>query len=302
MSRIATITLDRIMSDGARRTQQALAVAQTQFATHSKAPDYASLGTDTVRNLSANSLAARQAAYVTSASQVSTTLLLYDANMEAIDASTMTLREQILTAIGTGNADGLQASIESSFHQYRAALNAAQAGSSMFGGSNSDGIPFTPATLADVAAIPVGNAFTDDDVQATAQISDGVNLAYSVSASSIGKGLYAAFQTLAQAGTITGTPTAAQKIALTAALGQIDSGMTSLRAVNAANGRNQAQVETLGARAADRGVLLSGIIGDMQDVDLGQVAIDITAQETLLKASYSVIAQMSSLSLLNYLS
>jgi flagellar hook-associated protein 3 FlgL len=54
-------------------------------------------------------------------------------------------------------------------------------------------------------------------------------------------------------------------------------------------------------RAGDRSTLLQGIIQDNEDADLGQVAIDLAQQKTMLQASYSVFAQLSGLSLSSYL-
>jgi len=95
--------------------------------------------------------------------------------------------------------------------------------------------------------------------------------------------------------------TAAQLGILSTAAGQIDTGLESLRTVNAENGRKQAQTETLSVRAGDRSTLLQGIIQDNEDADLGQVAIDLAQQKTMLQASYSVFAQLSGLSLSSYL-
>jgi flagellar hook-associated protein 3 FlgL len=47
--------------------------------------------------------------------------------------------------------------------------------------------------------------------------------------------------------------------------------------------------------------LLTGVIGSVEDADLGQVAIDISQRQTILQASYSVFAQLNSMSLANFL-
>jgi flagellar hook-associated protein 3 FlgL len=71
--------------------------------------------------------------------------------------------------------------------------------------------------------------------------------------------------------------------------------------VNAENGRKQSQVDMLETRAKDREVLLTDVIGQVEDADLGQVALDISQRQTILEASYSVFAQLSSLSLTRFL-
>jgi flagellar hook-associated protein 3 FlgL len=301
MTRVATIPLQRTMSDAISRSQERLAVTQQRLSTGKKAANFADLGTETVRNLSAHSLLARQDAQSTVSKRVGTTLSLYQGHLEGIEAATADLKDQILTALGTGKAAGLQEAINTAFDQFRSSLNGAEGGLPLFAGSQTDAPPFTPGTLADVAATPADAAFRDDSVRATARVADGVDVTYGISASSVGKDLYEAFRTLAQTGAIGETPSAAQIADLKTAMDQIETGLGSLRAVNAENGRKQAQVETLTTRGEERSLLLKGVIETNEDADLGQVAVDLAQQKTMLQASYSVFAQLSTLSLVSYL-
>ncbi|WP_448661397.1 flagellin [Sphingomonas sp. CJ20] len=301
MTRVATIPLQRTMSDAIQRSQEKLAITQTRLSTGKKAANFADLGTETIRNLSAHSLLARQDAQSTVSKRVGTTLSLYQGHLEGIESATTSLREQILTAVGNGKAAGLQEAIETAFSQFRSSLNSAEGGTPLFGGSQADKPPFGPDTLADVATTTADAAFTDDNVLASARVADGVDVTYGISASAVGKDLYAAFKTLAEAGTIGDTPTAAQMTALQKAVGQLNTGLGSLRAVNAENGRKQVQVETLTTRGEQRSLLLEGVIESNEDADLGQVAIDLAQQKAMLEASYSVFSQLSSLSLVKYL-
>lgn len=300
MTRVATIPLQQTMSNAIQRSQSKLAVAQQQLATGKKAPDFASLGTQAVRNLSAHSVVAREDAQSAVASQVGTTLSLYDSNISAIDTMGSDLRTSILSAIGTGDAPGLQEAIGAAFGQFRDALNASAGGVPLFGGSQTSA-PFTPSTLADAASTDPAQAFTNDDVKASARVGDHTDVQYGVTARDLGTDMLAAFRTLAQAGTIGTKPTAAQTDALKTALGQIDTALGGVRSINAENGRKQAQLETLGDRADQRSTLFKGIISTNEDADLGQVAIDLQQQKTVLEASYAMFGQISGLSLVGYL-
>ena len=301
MTRVATIPRQRSMSDAIQRSQEKLAVTQQRLATGKRAVNFADLGTETVRNLSAHTLLARQDAQSTVSKRVGTTLSLYQGHLEGIEESSMDLRQQILTAVGTGKAAGLQEAIETAFNQFRTSLNAAEGGTPLFGGAQTDSAPFAPATLADAATVDADAAFRDDGVRATARVADGIDVTYGITASAVGKDLYEVFRTLAQAGTIGEEPTAAQMDALKAAVGQLDTGLGSLRSVNAENGRKQTQVETLTTRGEERALLLNGVNESNEDADLGQVAIDLATQKAMLEASYSVFSQLSSLSLVNFI-
>jgi flagellar hook-associated protein 3 FlgL len=301
MTRVATIPLQRTMSAAIQRSQEKLALTQQQLSTGKKAADFADLGTETVRNLSAHSLLSRQDAQSTVAKRVGTTLSLYQGHLEGIEQAVGDLKTDILNAIGTGDVAGLQEAIETAFSQYRSSLNGSEGGGPLFAGSQTGGNPFGPDSLAAVATTSADDAFKDDGVRSTARVADGVDVTYGISASAVGKDLYAAFKTLAQAGTIGAKATDAQLDALKQAVGQLGTGISSLQAVNADNGRKQNQVETLTTRGEARSLLLESVIETNEDADLGQVAIDLAQQKTMLQASYSVFAQLSELSLVSYL-
>lgn len=301
MSRVATIPLQRTMADAIARSQEKLAVTQTRLSTGKKVNFFSDLGTETVRNLSAHTLLTRQDAHTAVAKRVGTTLSLYDSHLSGIEAAASDIREGMLTAIGTGQSSGLQAAIDAAFHQYRTSLNANEGGVPLFAGGQTDREPFRPAKLSDLVGLDAADAFADDGVVASARVSEGVDVRYGITARAAGDGLYAAFRALAEAGPIGEQPTDAQKTALAAIVGQVQDGITSLRAVSADNGRRQTQVETLATRGEQRALVLHGVIEANEDADLGQVAIDLAQQKTMLEASYSVFAQLTGLSLVQFI-
>lgn len=301
MNRVATIPLQRLMAGGMQHAQQLLATNQTQLATGKKAGDFASLGTDGIRNMSAHSLAARQQAYEGVATRLGTSLSLYDAHIGAIDTAASALRDQLLAVIGTGQATGLPNDLQSAFGQVKAALNASVDGVPLFGGAQTGGDPFKPEALADLAGAAVADAFANDDVRSVARLGDGVDVTFGITASQVGSVLLSAFKTLSEAGAIGAIPTPAQMAALTKAVGEIDTGLATVRAVGADNGRRQAQAETMATRAGERSALLARVISENEDADLGQIAIDIAQNKAVLQASYSVFSQLASLNLGDYL-
>lgn len=301
MTRVATVPLQQTLSSAIQRSQQSLATSQLQLATEKKVNDYAGLGLDAVRTLSARSMLATQETYKTNISRVSTTLSLYQANLEQIDGSMADLREELFSAVGTGNSPGLQEMIEDAFSGLRASLNAKEGGVPLFAGSQTSDTPFIPKTLQDTVGLDAADAFGNDGVRQSTRAGEGVDVAYGIGASDVAGKLIPAFRALAEAGPFGETLTDDQKAAITAALDLLDTGITGVRSVNASNGRKQAQVETLATRAEDRVDLLTSVIGSVEDADLGQVAIDITQRQTILQASYSVFSQLSSMSLVNFL-
>lgn len=299
--RIATIPFQQTLANGIQQAQSKLADTQLALNSGKKAQDLAGLGSLAVATLSARSLLSKQDAQGASAKQLGITLSLYDANISSIDDNGIDLHQQLLTALGTGQASGLQGTIEGAFSQFRSALNATDGSGALFGGSQTDAPPFKLQTLADAVGATPASAFGNDDVHASARVGDGVDVTYGVTASEIGGNLLSVFRTLAEAGPIGTTLTSAQSDALKTALTQLDAALPQLRNVNATNGERQKQVETLQTRAEDRANLLSDYVSSNEDADPGQLAIDLAQQKTILQASYSVFSQVSGLSLVNYL-
>ena len=301
MTRVATIPLQRTLSGALQRSQQNLATSQMQLTTGKKANDYSGLGLDAVRTLSARSMLAQQESYQSVGSRVGISLTLYNANLTQIDNSMSDLRTQLLTAVGTGNSPGLQDQVEQAFATLRGSLNATEAGIPLFAGAQIDGKPFVPEQLSDLIGLAPADAFANDKVLQSSRLGDGIDVEYGIVADEVATNLIPALRTLAEAGPFNERLTDAQKTAILQAIDELDVGLRDVRAINARNGQTQNQVESLEKRAEDRAILLTEVIGSVEDADLGKVALDISQRKTILEASYSVFSQLSGLSLVRFL-
>lgn len=85
------------------------------------------------------------------------------------------------------------------------------------------------------------------------------------------------------------------------ALKQLRSAITELKNAASANGYNQQHLTEVIDRHASTADLLTKRIGNIQDADTAQVSVNINALQTSLEATYSVISNRFSLSLVNYL-
>lgn len=292
--------MHRSLFDAIGRSQLRLAETQQQMATGKKAPDYASLGSEAVRTMSAHSLLERQKAHGAVAQRLESILALTDAHLGSAEAAASTLKQRLMEAIGTQRSAGLQGAIEEAFQAFRTAMNADEGGTPLFAGSQ-PGPPFAFSTLSSIAGLPTSAAFGNDQVKASARVADGLNVEYGVVASEVGTELFEAFRTLADAGPIGDVPTAAQQGALAQAVDRLSAGAERVLAVNAENGRKQAQVESLGVRADERSLILTRLIGKNEDADMAAVASELVQRQTTLEASYTVFSRLSRLSLVNFL-
>lgn len=300
MNRVATIPLQRTMSDAIQRAQQKLSVTQLQLASGKKAPTLAALGPEAVRNLSTRTLVATQEAHATVATRLSTTLSFYDANISSIDSAGQALQQSIIEAVGTNRGTGLKQAINDAFSQVRTALNASQGGLPLFGGAQTEA-PFRPATVEEALTTAPDAAFGSDEVRASARVSDNLDITYGVTAKELGGGMLQAFRTLASAGEIGAVPTEEQRALLNQAVDELRSALAGVRDINGEVGRKQQQVETLATRGEQRMLLLKDIISRNEDADLGQVAINLAQEKSTLQASYSVFGQLSGLNLASFI-
>lgn len=301
MTRVATFAMHQALFGAIGRSQGKLAAAQLHMATGKKATDFAALGPAAASTLSARSLLARQDAYKGVAERLGTTLALQDMHLSGVEEAVSSLRTKLLSTVGTGQSAGLQGAIEEAFGRFRTGLNADEAGRPLFAGSKIDAKAFAPSTLDEIAGMPAAAAFANDDVKASAKVEEGQDLTFGITASEIGSKLFTAFRTLAEAGAIGNTPTAAQRTAIESAAGQINDGLQELRAVWAENGRRQAQVEAATVRSDERGLILQELISRNEDANMAEVASTLTSQQAALEASYAVFARLSGLSLVNFL-
>jgi flagellar hook-associated protein 3 FlgL len=301
MTRVATLPFTNTLSTAMQRAQSKLADSNIQLDTQKKVQSYADLGADTSRVLSASSMLAQQQAQSKVANRVDTTLGFYDSSLGVIDDSVSSLKTKLLNAVGTGDSPDLDKAIQSAFEDFRNSLNTSEGGVPIFAGGQTDKQPFAPQTLSDMVGLDPDTAFTNDDVRTSARLGDNIDVQYGIGASDIGTGLVQAFSTLAGLGPFGDKLTDAQVDGLKTAMSQIDDGLSGLRSVNAKNGDTQNQVEALGKRADDRATLLTQVIGDAEDADMGQVAIDISSRTTILNASYAAFDKLNNLSLVNFL-
>lgn len=301
MTRVTNLLMNQAMSASIQRTQSQMLDTQQQATTGAKSQTYAGLGADTVRSISANGLLSRTEAYASVATRVGTTLSLYDTGLTQLDSTVSTLRQNVLFAIGQGDTSALQSSIEAAFDEFKMALNTSESGVRLFGGSQTNADPVKAGSLADLLTMTNADVLGGDDAVPSARLGDGVDVKYGTTAKAIGSDILDAFRTLAAAGPFGQKPTAAQSAALSAALSQLDNGIDAVRTANAENGRKQVQLDTLTQSAAARAVILKTAVGDAEDADMAQVAINLAQQKTALEASYSVFARLSDLSLVNFL-
>jgi len=301
MTRIATMTMQRQYQALLMQQQQKLADVTVQVSSQKKVNDYAGMGADTGRVISARSMLEQMEAQGRITGRVKSQLSFYQSRMSEIDTAMSALRTSITDALGTGNAPTMTSDAEATFAQFRAAINAADDGLPIFAGSNTEQKPLPLSTLADTVGVDANTIFTNDERRITGQVAPGQTMQYGIVATDFGKPFVEAFRTIAELGTLPARPTQAQLDELAKAKTFIEQGLEQLRSADALNGRNQVRVDDVVTRSKDREIVLRTAISDVEDANAAEVETELIARRNLLESSLSAYKIVNSISLVNFL-
>ena len=102
-------------------------------------------------------------------------------------------------------------------------------------------------------------------------------------------------------GPIDGQLTPVQRTFLESQLSVLDSAIDTLQLNVARNGNRQATVEEMIVQHQDEEAFLEIFISDIEDADLAEAITNLENDQVALQASYEITAQLSQLSLLNFI-
>ena len=102
-------------------------------------------------------------------------------------------------------------------------------------------------------------------------------------------------------GPIDGKLTATQKTFIQTQLNNLDSARQTILNSQVENGVRQNRLDSVLKQHATTSNVVTGVISDIEDVDMANAVTKLNGDQTALQASYKVMAQLSQLSLLNFL-
>lgn len=288
--------------------QQSEVVAEQQTGSGKVADDLEGYGTSAATLTATNSLNARVSAYLSNGTVISGKLSTQDQMLTSLSSAAQAASTAISTAIGTNDGTGLMSSLQSAFSQAEGALNAQYNGQYLFAGGQVDTQPLSATSMSDLAGLDsstISSVFQNDQNAPTNRLDDSTVATTGFLASDIGTPLMSAmadFATYVQNnGEPTGTLTTDQASELQGILGEFTSAVTSANATVAQNGNIQNQVNDVQTSLTNQQNTLQNVIGNLTDVNVAQVATNLTLAQTALQASAQVFSSLQSDSLLNLL-
>lgn len=307
MTRISTYTQTITAQSELMRTQAALAETQRQASSGLKANDLKGYGLDAGRLMSLRTIAARNDAAVDQMRQLTVRLDSQALALERFEGAAESVKAAIADALALNSGVELMSRLSNAFAQARDAANADVGGRYLFAGASSDSRPVIADTLEALAALPLtDDAFDHADFAEMVRLPDGSVIEAGPRARDFAAGLFDLLSTIRQfadgpGGPLDGPLTEAQRTFLTGQMTGANSVREAASAVQGANGGAQRRVEDLAIFAGERRDLWTGLAGEVSDADMAGVATRLAALQTQFQASAQVFAQVSRLTLLDYL-
>ncbi len=307
MTRIATAISSQIALNELLRNQRDLISAQSEVASGKKATDLKGLGSQLGTLSAARALAARNDGYLAAARETSSRLAAQDLALGEVAGAADDLRQAVTDAIALDSGTTLMQRLGAAFDRALGGLNTKFAGRALFGGSKVDSPPVNISTLDALgSAASAASIFTNTKVKATAQIDNGPPVTVGFLADDIGTGLMSAIKSIkdyndSASGPFGAKLTAAQKSFLQSTLAGIISASEALNTQLASNGLLQNRVEQAQKRGEDQKLLLTNVIGGIEDADIATAATHLQQAQTAVEASARTFSLLRNLSLLNFL-
>jgi flagellar hook-associated protein 3 FlgL len=307
MTRVSSFGYTQTMIADLLRNQSKLFDDQQQVNTGKKASDYKGYAGNTATLLGAKTVQTRIDQYTSAGQQVKGILSIYDNSVGVLDTVAADLKQTLTEALANNETYGFNETLEQALNSSVTALNTQVSGNYIFGGSRIDAAPVTAQTLSDLVPMATAaDAFQNNSQKAVAQIDDGTGMQYGILASDVAGPLMSVLKAFADFnagpnGPIDGKLTATQTAFVQTQLANLDSARQTILNTQVENGVRQQRLDNVLKQHESTANVVTGFISDIEDVDMAKAVTNLNNDQISLQASYQIMAQLSQLSLLNFL-
>jgi flagellin-like hook-associated protein FlgL len=296
----------QIQLDLARMGQQ-LTDIQNQIGSGARASDLKGFGGLAGALLSTQSLKAAADSKSSVIDQLQARFDVQGASLQQVAASARSLALSIRTAISANDGRGIATDLELNFSSVVTALNQTWNGQPLFAGERQTGVPVKIDTLQQLVSASGPSAIFNEAARPqTIDLGAGTPIALAKRASDMSQGLFDAMKSLqgmvnASGGQIGQPISAADQASLQALASQLDTQAASFDTESGRAGQIQTQLATQSTQLQAQSDLLTKEIGDQRDADPAALSVQLNLLMTQYQASAKVFADLSKLTLLNYL-
>lgn len=307
MTRVATFAQSQFLFNELQRIRQQTFETQTQIATGKKAQTFQGLGGDAGVLVSARALDQQTEQFKNQIASVESRLKIQDIHLTTVHEAAEELHQAVLDAIAVDNADGLMVKVENIYERVSALLNTKYDGEYIYSGSLTDVPSVNGSQLSDlVAAATASDVFQNNALQKQVRVDTNIMIEIGVLADDVAGELFGRLKAIADfdaggGGPLSGKLTQAQQNFLTGELAALSQAAENAVANTARNGRQIEQAEGALVRHEATDVYVKGLISDIEDVDIAEAITRLNQDQLATEAALNTIAQLSNLTLLNYL-
>lgn len=290
------------------RMTRELSDLQRQVASGAKANDLRGFGGAASRLLNAQTLRADADARTSIIDQLQARFGVQAAALGQVAQSSSLLSQSIRDAISANDGRGIVTELTMSFSGIVSALNETWNGQPMFAGERQSGGPIKIGTLEDlVAATGPGDIFDEAQRHQTIDLGSGTTpVILSNKASELSSGLFDTLKELklmidGAGGTIGQPITSAQRDMLQGLADRLEAEANHFTNEEGRAGQLQTRFAGERVRLQERSNLLLKEIGEQADADIASISVRLSSLLVQYEASAKTFADLSKLSLLNYL-
>jgi flagellar hook-associated protein 3 FlgL len=308
IGRVATNNQAQILLAQLLQNESNLNKSQEQVASGKVANTYAGMG-----DKAAVLEAARSAQAHADAIQSATQLAVNQADLQDTQTTSLAnladqLRQAVTKALADDDASTLMSQAQSIFDQAQQILNSKDAnGNYLYGGEKDTTAPVNVTSLADLAALPsVSDAFSNGTIRKSVNIGGGQTVQVGMLASDLGTQLFQSLADIANFnsganGPFGDTVNTVQSDFLTTQVQAAQTANQNLNNQAAANGFVYNHLNDVIDQQKSTSTLYKGFVSTLEDVDMGTAITQLNQNQVALQAAVQVTAQLSQVSLLNYL-
>jgi flagellar hook-associated protein 3 FlgL len=308
IDRVATSTQSQYMLQQIMQSESNLDKTQQQVASGETASTYEGIGDQTAALQAAQSGLNRTTGYQAATQTALNQVNEQDTQLSQLSDLANTLRTDVTTAAGNGNASGLMDQVSGIYSEIAGILNTQDAnGNYIYGGGNNDTPPVSATDLSQLGALSsASDASTNGDETASVRTSDNTTVQVGQTASGIASSLISTIKSIVDFnngsnGNFGATVSTAQSTFLTSAIQSSTSAASDVNNVDAANGNNYAQLNDALTNQQSLSTMYTGFVSNIANVNMGQAVSNLSLDQTALQAATEVTAQLNQISLLNYL-
>lgn len=307
MTRISNFSQSQALIAEVLKIQDRLFDSQRKVVTGKVAQTYKDLPRDSVILLGAKTVESRTVQFQRTGIELERRLKVYDLQINELASISVEMRQEVIGAIATRSGLSLMGRMDALFQQAARVMNTSLDGNFLFGGTRTQTPPVNISTLGALIALPAAvDAFDNSLQKLSAQADDTFTMEYGVLASEAGQTLFEAFRRIATFnagpdGPFSPQLTEVQRAYLLTELPALISVIDDLQLEVAKVGTDQQVLDEITNRHIETLNFTRVFISDIEDADAAEAITNINQDRLALEGSYRILAQIASLSLLDFI-